>query len=237
MSIGVSTPRNCSVFAALRVPFMAFLGVVLGACAGGSQVNLENPLERQLNWFSFLNGDDIRATCGPGSNDRARLIYNGRYDDQVRVYEVHQRTGPAVLDVHVFTGLRLGGGYTPLDLNDLLRGRPRTERIGEAGADALWRAVADSGAFADPPRGLWLDSDDLHWIAVGCRDGAVFFNAWQHPSPRFDALAFPDVLRRYDPSDVPWPRLDAPPRPLQPVEDEGTRPGYRLQVGTGGLRL
>lgn len=215
---------------------VAAMAVAVGVqCAPAG--SLENPVARRLAWYSFLNGDDIRQTCGPGRDDRARLVLNGRYTEQVRVYELTTRGGAPTLDVHVFAPLIVNRAFTVADIQEALRGRPQRVRLGQAGTDALWSALTASGAFEPAPRGLVLDSDALYWIAVGCRDGRVFFNAWQHPSPRFAALTFPDLLRRYDPSEVPFPDLrEGPVTEVRSPREEAARPHFQLTVGPGGLQ-
>jgi hypothetical protein len=215
-------------------------GLVVAACGmgemAGGLADIENPVSRRLNWFAYLDGADIRRECRAGSGDRARMVFNGRYVDQVRTYEVMDDGGAPVLRTHVFAPFQVNRPFGLDDVGDVAGGRSQAERIGEAGAQAVWAALADSGAFEPAPRGLWLDSEEFYWIAVGCRDGAVFFNAWRHPSPRFAALTFPDVLRRYETSDVAWPRLDAPPDVVRQVQiREGAVPHFRLEAGPEGI--
>jgi len=199
--------------------------------------DIENPVSRRLNWFAYLDGADIRRECRAGSDDRVRMVFNGRYMDQVQSYELTQDGGAEVLQTHVFAPFQVNRPFGLDGIGEVASGRPRMERLGQAGAQALWAALADSGAFEPAPRGLWLDSEEFYWIAVGCRDGAVFFNAWRHPSPRFAALTFPEVLRRYETSDVAWPRLDMPPDIMRQSDiRESEVPHFRLEVRPEGIK-
>ncbi|KJS36735.1 MAG: hypothetical protein VR70_13685 [Rhodospirillaceae bacterium BRH_c57] len=220
---------------------VAFSGLVLAACGMGEMAggpsDIATPGSRQLNWFAFLDGADIRRACGPGSGDQARMVFNGRYLDQVRAYELRQQGGAPVLETHVFSPLQVNRPFDVETLGEVMRGRPTTERLGRAGVDTLWAALAESGAFAPPPKGLWLDSEDFYWVVSGCRAGAGFFHAWVHPSPGFAGLTFPEVIRRYEQSDIAWPSVDMP-RDLWRQSDirEGERPHFRLEVGRDGIR-
>src|SRR5262245_6550826 len=62
------------------------MGVLLAACA--YRGDIDNPIIRKLSWFSYLDGTDIRTTCADGAPDGYRLVYNGRYEEQVRSYEI-----------------------------------------------------------------------------------------------------------------------------------------------------
>lgn len=243
MSIVVSSRKTNGSLAHLRkglaCGLLGLMAAVLAGCAGGAGINLDDPLSRRLNWFAYLDGDDIKRTCAPGSDDRARLVLNGRYTDQVRTYEVRDGGGggTAGLETHVFAPLQVNRGFGPSAIGDVLEGRPQASRLGRAEVDTLWASLADSGAFAAAPSGLRLDSEEVYWIAVGCRGGQPFFNAWRHPSARFDALTFPALLKRMERSDVPWPRLDEP-VDFYKLDDirRGERPHFEVEVISGGIR-
>ncbi|MGC2855460.1 hypothetical protein ACM64Y_08295 [Novispirillum sp. DQ9] len=216
---------------------LALSGCLGRDMAGGTEV-LSDPVGRRLNWFAYLDGADIKRTCRPDGDDRARMVLNGRYTDQVRTYDLRDGGGggTATLETHVFSGLQVNAGFTPGSLGDVLSGRPQDLRLGRAETDALWAALRASGAFEGAPKGLRLDSEEVYWIAVGCRDGAVFFNAWRHPSPGFDRLTFPEVLKRAERSDVSWPRLDEPVDVFRQKDiREGERPHFEVEVATQGI--
>src|SRR5690348_16022930 len=71
---------------------LSWTGLMAG-CAyhGGSVTDIDNPVVQKTAWFSFLDGHDIREACaalGPKAPARYRLIYNGQYEEQLRVYEI-----------------------------------------------------------------------------------------------------------------------------------------------------
>ena len=71
-------------------------GLLAGCATDGAT---GNPLTQRFVWFRYLNGDDIRQNCFPGSPSRTRLVYNGRYQEQLRRYEVIANgAGGALLD-------------------------------------------------------------------------------------------------------------------------------------------
>lgn len=216
----------------LSIPLL----LVLGACSaatyqGQGDIDIENPVSRRLMFFEYLNGDDVRAQCGPGTPDRARMVLNGRYRDQVRTYELRGDTlRSSVYGMWALNGVSLGDLLSPMS------GVHDDVGLSEADTRTLWRRLEASGAFQPAPDDLVLHGDRLFWIAVGCRNGAVFFNAWQHPSPRFDALSFPAALAVFDGTGVPWPRLDDPITDLQaPRERDAGGFDFRLEVGPQGI--
>ncbi len=217
---------------------MCLIGLgLLSACAyrGG----IAQPLTQKVAWFSYINGDDIRAACVPGASSQYRLIYNGEYDRQVRVYEILAGGGGAAYTARVqggggigllrlsFTNLEGLGGWTTararLDASDL--------------AD-LERALTNNAAFSPPPPGMNLASEEFYWIFVGCRDGKMYFNAWRYGDDRFAALTFPAILLRHDATGV----AVNPPRDVGPIdrvkrggEPENTTPRFDLAIGANGL--
>ena len=50
--------------------------------------DIDNPAVRKVSWFSYLDGTDIRTACAEGAPDSYRLVYNGRYEEQLRSYEI-----------------------------------------------------------------------------------------------------------------------------------------------------
>ncbi len=212
---------------------------LLSACAyrGG----IEQPLIQKFAWFSYLNGDDIRAACGPGAPSQYRLVYNGQYHRQVRSYEILAAGGgggaaytarvQGAAGIH-FSGLSLAnldsfGGWTTA------RARLEAPDLAE-----LERALHDSAAFSPPPSGMNLASEEFFWIFVGCREGKVVFNAWRSGDGRFAALSFPALLLRHDATGV----AVNPPRDVGPIERgmRGNRPAnpaprFDLAIGANGL--
>ncbi|KAF0223601.1 MAG: hypothetical protein FD176_1836 [Rhodospirillaceae bacterium] len=61
--------------------------LALAGCTYGGG-DMGDPVTRKFHWFSYVAGDDIRANCQTGTPDRFRLVYNGIYDQQLRLYEL-----------------------------------------------------------------------------------------------------------------------------------------------------
>src|SRR5476649_2085937 len=93
----------------MKVSFALALGLVFGLSAAASAQradrNVDMPIVRSVNWFGFVGGDDIRASCTRGSRDRVRLVYNALWEEQVRTYEIFlQADGTAGLNMGVLAG-------------------------------------------------------------------------------------------------------------------------------------
>ena len=235
-----------------RAAAMMLAGVV-GACA--YRGDIDNPATIKATWLSYLNGDDIRASCVEGAPLQYRLIYNADYDEQLRSYEV---TG-AALTGEEGTGEGAGGarlvsrvlGSSGLVVNEMSFSDPlaftRWKRS-DAPLDAsvvarLTAELEASGAFQPAPKGLQLFSKETYWIANLCRDGRFYFNAWRYPSDRFKAISFDSLLFALDETGVPVrepvlvpvgtsAKLNAPRR----QEGDDTRGNYfNVKVGENGL--
>lgn len=216
--------------------FAILLAVLLAACSPRAGF-LGNPVSRSISWFSTVGGDDIRAACRAGTPDRARLVYNGAWDVQTRVYELRAgapgdgaRLGSFVfaepdLQFVVFDDLSIGGPWS---------GNFASTRLSPGATGQIWAALRADGLGAPPPSGLDLPSWGSWWAVSACLDGRFVFNAWAHPSSRFAALAFPALLFSQDP--VPIAVL-SPGTGRQPVlaGRDGGSSGYTLRVGREGL--
>jgi len=214
----------------------ALVGCVADGVAG-------DPISRRFTWFSMLGGEDIRNACGAGAPARYRLVYNGIYTEQVRVYELWARPdGSAVLDTTVLAGGVTLGASTLSDLGALAGGRRDRVELSPEQSRNLQVAIEASGVLAPPPVGLRLRSDSFYWTAAACVGGRFHFTAFDHPSPRFAALPFPALLFELERSGV----AVNPPRPLDlgPFELTGahetgpgrkTGPRFLVEVGRNGL--
>jgi len=213
-------------------------GLLAGCATDGAT---GNPLTQRFVWFRYLNGDDIRQNCFPGSPSRTRLVYNGRYQEQLRRYEVIANgAGGALLDSRAQGRASL----TRVTLNDVMapwRWQQAEIRLSPQEVAELEAALQRSGFFGPPPVGLRLPSAGFYWLAVGCREGRLYFNAWLHPSEGFSALAFPDFLFARDGTGVavnPPRRIDAAELAFQRTRPAATgrQRNFWLTVGDGGLR-
>jgi hypothetical protein len=223
---------------------LPLLAVLAGLVACTAEGPAENPLIRKFTWFSYVNGDDLRAECRPGAPPRYRFVYNGVYQQQVRTYDIgaeppdspHYRLAARVIGRTVVSEVVIG------DWEDVFRpgrGVIRSVPLRQLDLDALDRSLVASGFFEPPPAGMRLRSDDFYWIAVACLGGRAVFNAYKWPSPEFDGLVWAKLLLSWDPTDVPFNQ----PRPLSELEIYGTlnpesverAPRFTLTIGATGL--
>lgn len=209
------------------------------ACTIGQAV--QQPALQRFVWYDYLNGSDLREACRRGSLPRYRLVYNGRYQEQLRRYEVVDDGGGGGIVVANAQG---AGNLANVALNDLLapwRWKRSQVRISPQELAGFEAALETSGFFGPAPKGLSLPSAGFYWVAVACRDGQVHFNAWRHPSARFARLTFPEFLFRRDLTEVPV----NPPREVDNAElifvppasrRSSTRyPVFSLTVGDNGI--
>jgi hypothetical protein len=228
-----SVPRAAAILALVA----ALAALAVGCTYRGA---IDQPITLKATWFSYLNGDDIRAACGPGAASRYRLVYNGHYDEQLRSYEVvGDGAGGAFYTVRVQTG----GGivlsrFSLRDPQAMAGWRRAEDRLSPADWAGLESALETSGGFGPAPTGLRLASEQFYWIASLCRGGQFHFNAWLYPSARFDGLSFPRVLLGHDGTGI----AINPPREVAKIErvrkiikDEGGPLGFDLEIGDNGF--
>lgn len=220
---------------------MRYKGLILlafllfpAACAyrGGG----DDPAVRKFTLFSMLNGDDIRGKCGssPGF-ERYRIVYNGLYEEQFRVYELVKgaRDGN-VLKASVSTP----GNVAEFKLDDLLSPwRPRTSErfLSDQEFAGLVLALTESGFNKPSPRGLSFTSDSFWWLAVGCRNGQTFFQVWVSPETDLMKLPLAKPVLALDGTGVP---LNLPRHPisnLPPMKSSADDRRFTLKVGENGL--
>lgn len=209
------------------------LVLALAGCTYGGG-DMGDPLARKFHWFSYVAGDDIRATCQPGTPDRFRLVYNGRYDQQLRLYEVDSVR--RVLSAKVTAP----GSAARLSGDDLLapwRAQEGKVPLDQAGYDALVGALEAAGTFGPPAVGLELPSHGYHWSAASCRDGRFRFTGWAYPQTDLMALPFAARLFAADPTGI----AVNPPGPIayDPQYEDKLKRGevtsFRLKVGAEGM--
>ncbi len=209
------------------------------SCTIGQAV--QQPVLQRFVWYDYLNGSDLREACARGSLPRYRLVYNGRYQEQLRRYEVIGDGGGGAFVVANAQG---SGNLANVALNDLLapwRWKRSQVQISPQEFAGFEAALETSGFFESSPKGLHLPSAGFYWVAVACRDGRVHFNAWRHPSPRFERLAFPEFLFLRDLTEEPV----NPPRDIDNAElifvskasrsSSTSYPVFSLTVGDNGL--
>lgn len=228
--------------AALKLTLMAYL---LGGCAyhGPARTDIDNPAVRKVAWFSYLDGNDIRAGCAAGAPDRFRLVYNGQYEKQLRSYDVTQASpGPAGA---YFIARAMGPtNLAEVRLDDLLapwRWKKSETQLTAAEFDQFRNLLAQSGWGQGAPQGKMLHSRDFYWVASGCRDGQFHFDAWVDAQGDFRDIKFQDFLLAHDRTGVAF-RKPVPVLPRDRTEQgrprERSAPIFALTVsgeGIGGL--
>lgn len=216
-----------------RISAVALLISVVTSCTyrGG---DIGDPLTRKTQWFSFVEGEDIRASCAAGTPDRTRLVYNGIYDDQLRIYEIDS------LRRLLMTRVTQPGNAAQLSSGDLTapwRAVEQKVQLDQPGYESLVAAFNQSGVFAPPPVGLELPSRSYFWTAALCKDGVYGFTAWKYPSPEFDRVTFDDILFSLDTTGIAVNHPKA--IPLDPLwEDKAKRnevPVFSLRVTARGI--
>jgi hypothetical protein len=224
---------------------------LLGACtyAGG---DIEEPVRRSAQWFSYVGGDDLRAECEAGRPARYRFVYNATWEEQVRTYDVDRIPGDgALLRVRVLRG---GARILQFWIVDQL-GAPvapttvvRDVKLSETQYLELIRAVEASGFGEPAPAGLQLPSWDFFWVVSACADGRFHFNAWRQRHPGWDRITFDRLLFAADTTEVAlrrppeWPRswTEADYRVSRGLSmnnrDTRRSDGFQMAVGQDGLR-
>lgn len=226
----------------VKVTLMAYL---VGGCAyyGGGYSNIDNPAVRKVAWFSYLDGNDIRETCAPGSPDRFRLVYNGQYEQQLRSYEVTAE-GPQNGGAY-FIARALGkSNLVDVSLDDLLapwRWQRSDTKLTAAEFNQFRDLLTQSGWGSGAPQGKMLHSRDFYWVASGCREGRFHFDAWVDAQGDFRQIKFQEFLLARDKTGVAF-RKPVPVRPIDRTEQgrprERSAPIFALTVsgeGIGGL--
>jgi hypothetical protein len=224
------------------------LGLVPTAWAQRADRNVDQPVVRSLNWFSYVAAEDIRATCRPGGRNRLRLIYNALWEEQVRAYEIFlQPDGTAGLNAGMLaeqgpatavSGITIGALG---DITGPWRMRRGQRLLTAAESGELMALLQASAAFGPPRDGLRLPDNDFWWTVASCRDGVWGFQAYHYPTDRFANVRFAEKLFAFDNVGIAINR----PRALEPAElrrDPNMRPGreradrWMLVVGKDGLR-
>lgn len=212
----------------------AALAGTLSACAyrGG---DIGDPVVRKFYWYSFLSGDDINEHCAAGMPDRFRVVYNGLYSEQVRIYQLDSLQ--KVLSAKVVGS----GNAGKLSSDDLLKPWRADESkiaLDQQTYDRLVESFKGDGMFGPPPVGLRLPSQSYYWTAASCLDGRYAFTAWKHPSESFDRLMFGGNLFALDGTGIPVKAAGSV--PFDPQRADSARRGevtdFTVEVGERGLR-
>jgi hypothetical protein len=226
-----------------KIKYLSLLVVAaLGACA--SEGPTSNPLVRPFQYFSYMNGDDIRRTCVAGGDSRYRLVYNALYEQQVRTYDIRQphKSDFGTQETRVFSrGVGANFSFDTDGVNYNSENFSR-ETLNYDGLIGLDKALISAGFEAQAEDGLVLHSDEFYWVAMVCREGAFKYYAWTKENADLKELPFLDALSVADGTDIKPPLLREP-----IVHNRGGRPTnsgdlssgsyFSLQLGDNGLRL
>jgi hypothetical protein len=211
----------------------ALAGTISGCAYQGGDIG--DPVVRKFYWYSFLAGEDIDQHCTAGMPDRFRLVYNGLYSEQVRIYQLDSLQ--KVLSVKVVGS----GNAGKLSADDLLKPWRADESkiaLDQTTYDRLLASFKGDGLFDPPPVGLRLPSQSYYWAAASCLDGHYHFTAWKHPSAAFDRLVFGANLFALDSTGIPVKTAGAV--AFDPQRADSARRGevtdFTVEVGPRGLR-
>jgi hypothetical protein len=206
---------------------------------------VDPPIVRSFNWFSYVGGDDIRNACGRDGRNRLRLIYNARYSEQVRTYEIFlQPDGTAGMSIGVLADQGVVSNLLLRDGGDVLKpwSMRHGERILRAGETSELLALLQASAAFGPPReGMRLPDVDFWWTVASCRNGVWGFQAYHYPTDGFANVKFAQTLFSWDTVPVPVnpPRKQLPAelqRDLNAPVNHMKANQWTLTVGRDGLR-
>lgn len=210
------------------------LSSIVSACA--SHGPTDNPIERRAQWFSYLQGDDIRAACTMGGSAQYRLVYNGIYNEQVRSYDL---SADGQLDVRVVEKLNVSALQVtqPSDLLNPWRAKISQTQLPRKAVDELVTALERDGAFGAPAVGTELSSRGFFWTIAACHEGAYTFTGLAWPSSAWDEASFDDVLFALDPSPIVVnpPRKTVTTRSTIREKKGKNEVEFHTKVGTDGL--
>jgi hypothetical protein len=183
----------------------AAVAVLLGlsACtyrAGDS----DNPIGRSFSWFSYLNADDLRASCTKGAADRYRIVYNAVWQEQVRTYDVTVGRDGGDLKIQVKGDTDFARAIPLDDLLSPWRGKILRSRLSPRDIQRLGGALRRSGFYKPVPKGTRVQSWGFFWVAAACEGGRFRFNVWAFPSRRFDDVTLAKALKRLDRTKIPF---------------------------------
>lgn len=199
---------------------------MLSACTYSGQ-DLDRPLTQRFFWTGIVNADDLRDRCAEGGPPSWRAVYNGSYEEQLRIYDlIGLPDGGARLEVRV---------QETADVSRLELQRPLAPwqwQRAEEGVNpeelAEFRAALAADGFAQAaPAGARLDSRGFYWVVTGCQDGEIEFQVWRDPQDApLNELGFVRWLVARDETGIAL----NPPRPFDRFD-----PAYgTTRAGEGG---
>ncbi|MDH5772698.1 MAG: hypothetical protein OEY84_06140 [Rhodospirillaceae bacterium] len=213
------------------------IGVMaVSSCAAVPGVG-NDPIMRKLSWFSYINGDDMRPNCTTGAGENYRLVYNGIYTEQIRIYQVggsENNFSVRVINAPDLSDISVSSG---VDLLNPWRGLKKEKDISSEDMMQLTEAMENDGVFGPPAVGLRVSSKGFFWTVAACHEGNFYFTALRWPGNKFENAAFPTKLLELDESNI---KVNQPRtvRASNVVNQSQTRKkveGFTLEVGEDGL--
>ena len=216
-------------------PYLRFLPILALSACGFHGQDIGNPVTRNLRWFSYVSGDDLKSACQPGAPDQYRLVYNADYETQIRAYDIDSARKLLITHVRAESGNLMNAAISdPFGPWRTTEARPQ---LNNTTYDNLISALQNDGAFGPSPEGMRLNSHNYYWTAASCHKGQFSFVAWAYPSPAFSALTFDRLVFENDTTNIPVEQ--AKPSKFDPAREDERRRGrsidFTLEVGTHGL--
>ncbi|MGH6932425.1 MAG: hypothetical protein ACREEE_08325 [Dongiaceae bacterium] len=175
--------------------------VLLAACAYHGDI--DDPFVRKFAWFSYLDAEDIRIGCVKGTVDRYRFVYNARYEEQLRAYEI---TGDGAGGGHFVARAIAGTMLIDVSPGDVLapwRWRKSEKPLTPTEFQSFQGILRADGISDGGAAGLRLFSGDFYWVGAACEAGVFHYNAWLYPGNRYDTLRFPKFFSTHDETGLP----------------------------------
>ena len=216
---------------------MTCIGLLVAGCT--YRGDIDNPVLHKATWFSYLDGTDVRTACTQGAPDSYRLVYNGRYEEQLRSYEI---TPDGAGGAYLVARAKGRANAFDISLGDVLapwRWQRSQARLSPVEFQQFVTLLEQSDQFAGAPVGLRLFSGDFYWVASACRDGAFHYHAWAFSNDGFTRVRFAEFLFKHDqtglavnpPRKIPASEFLGP----QGRQEDQTQIRFWLQVHEDGL--
>ena len=210
--------------------------MTISSCAAVPGVD-DDPIMRKLSWFSYINGDDMRPDCAAGGGENYRLVYNGIYTEQLRIYQVGGKKNNFSVRVINPTDLSDISVASGVDLLNPWRGLKKQKTISSEDIMQLTAALESDGMFGPPAVGLRISSKGFFWTVAACHEGNFYFTAIRWPAKEFTNAAFPAVLLSFDETNIKFnkPRWVDDSNVTNQSQTRKKVEGFTLEVGEDGL--
>ncbi|MDH5771861.1 MAG: hypothetical protein OEY84_01880 [Rhodospirillaceae bacterium] len=210
--------------------------MAISSCAAVPGVD-DDPIMRKLSWFSYINGDDMRPNCTAGAGENYRLVYNGIYTEQLRIYQVggkENNFSVRVINAPDLSDISVAGGT---DLLNPWRGLKKEKNISSDEIIKLTAAMENDGVFGSPAVGLRISSKGFFWTIAACHEGNFYFTALRWPGEKFENATFPAALLALDESNIKvnQPRTVRASNVVNQSQTSKKVEGFTLEVGKDGL--